>query len=59
MLDKETIESELKKLLALDFNVELWSKVGHAVAGRCGYCYPDGVQEDMLEFIRKLRESKS
>lgn len=43
---------------AYDAVVELWSKVGHAVAERCGYGYPDEVQADMLEFIRKLRESK-
>ena len=43
---------------AYDAVVELWSKVGHAVAERCGYRNPDEVQEDMLAFIRKLRESK-
>jgi len=40
---------------AYDAVVELWSKVGHAVAEQCGYGYPDEVQADMLEFIRMLR----
>jgi len=43
---------------AYDAVVELWSKVGHAVAEQCGYGYPDEVQADMLVFIRMLRESK-
>lgn len=43
---------------AYDAVVELWNKVGHAVAEQCGYGYPDEVQADMLEFIRMLRASK-
>lgn len=42
-----------------DAVVQLWSKVGHIVAERCGYHYPDETEKNMLEFIRKLRALKT
>lgn len=40
---------------AYDAVVTLWSKVGHIVAERCGYHYPDETERNMLEFIQQLR----
>lgn len=36
---------------AYDAVMELWSKVGHVVAERCRYHYPDETERNMLEFI--------
>ena len=35
---------------------DLWGKVGRDVAKRCGFHYPDKVEEDMLAFIEMLRK---
>lgn len=38
--------------------VELWRRVGNAVAARCGFDYPQATEDNMLEFIQNLRNLK-
>lgn len=40
---------------AYDAVTELWHKVGCAVAERCGYSYPEEMEENMLTFIADLK----
>ena len=42
---------------AYDAVTELWHKVGCAVAERCGYSYPEEMEEDMLGFIAELKKT--
>lgn len=41
---------------ALDAAAELWTALGHDVAGRCGYAYPAETEKDMLTLIRSMKE---
>lgn len=42
---------------AFDAVIELYQLVGHKVAEYFGFDYPDKIEQDMLEFIRNLKNS--
>lgn len=66
LLEKELFELYKKTYPSADYGeiwkaygavTGLWHKAGCAVAERCGYSYPDEMEEDMLGFISVLREN--
>ncbi|WP_026526163.1 aminoglycoside 6-adenylyltransferase [Butyrivibrio sp. VCD2006] len=66
LLEKDLFDLYKKTYPSADYDViwkaheavvELWHQVGHSVANKCDFIYPDATEDEMLCFINALRQN--